>query len=511
MNTFFLHNSTPSTFLNPVPSETLPNIPTFEFDEFTQLLNDEHQESSQETQSPVNNTEPSAEPTDQDQNTSSAPTLLRRSLIQTKPLDAYITKPSSSSTTLCATVATQEVQPTFQCFVTSIVKTEDPKTFYQAIEQQHWIDAMNVELEALEANDTWDVTTLPSNKKAIGCKWLYKTKFKSDGSIERFKARLVILGCKQVYGVDYENTFAPVAKMTTIRALLAVAVVNDWMVVQMDVTNAFLHGELEEIVCMKMPVGYTHVGCRIYKEKRDSTTKTTPLTVCRLKKSLYGLKQAPRNWFSKLSITLIGLGFVQSKSDYSLFTLTNDSSITLVLAYVDDLLITGNSGSEIDYLKRMLSAKFHMKDLGELRYFLGLEVNINDAGFFVSQHKYLVDILKEFNMQAATPIKIPIDVHLRLTKEKGNPLRDPHPYQRLLGKLIYLTVTRPDIVFTVHILTQFMQQPSDAHMQDALHLLRYPVGTSTQGILLASTSAAQLHAYSDSDWATCPMTRRSTT
>ncbi|KAL8136156.1 hypothetical protein AgCh_010669 [Apium graveolens] len=214
-------------------------------------------------------------------------------------------------------------------------------------------------------------------------------KFKSDGSIERFKARLVILGYKQVYVVDYENTFAPMAKMTTIRALLAVAAVNDWMVVQMDVTNAFLHG------------------------------------------------------------------FVQSKSDYSLFTLTNDSSITLVLAYVDDLLIAGNSGSEIDDLKRMLSAKFHMKDLSELRYFLGLEVDRNDAGFFVSQHKYLVDILKEFNMQAATPMKIRKDVHLRLTKEK--------------------------------------------------------VGTSTQGILLASTSTAQLHAYSDSDWATCPMTQRSTT
>lgn len=226
---------------------------------------------------------------------------------------------------------------------------------------------------------------------------------------------------------------------------------------------------------------------------------------------MYGLKQAPRNWFDKLSTTLLSLGFVQSKSDYSLFTLTDASSITLVLAYVDDLLIAGNSGSEIADLKRMLSTKFHMKDLGELRYFLGLEVDRSEAGFFVSQHKYLVDILKEFNMQSATPLKIHVDIHLRLTKDMGNPLRDPHPYQRLLGKLIYLTVTRPDIVFTVHILTQFMQHPCDTHMQAALHLLRYLIGTSTQGILLASKSAAQLHAYSDSDWATCPMIRRSTT
>lgn len=137
---------------------------------------------------------------------------------------------------------------------------------------------------------------MPPHKKAIGYKWLYKTKFKADGSIERFKARLVVLGCKQVYGVDYENTSAPVAKMATAQALLVVSAINDWMVVQMDVTNAFLRGDLAEIVYMKLLLGYTRLECRISKTKGEFATHRTPMLVCRLKKSLYGLKQAPRNF-----------------------------------------------------------------------------------------------------------------------------------------------------------------------------------------------------------------------
>lgn len=206
--------------------------------------------------------------------------------------------------------------------------------------------------------------------------------------------------------------------MGTIRALLAVTAVYDWTVVQMDVQNAFIHGDLSEIVYMRMPLGYTHKGCRIpLTQGRDySHISTTPTLVCKLKRSLYGLKQAPRLWFSKLSSTLIELEFVQSKSDYSLFTKCKDDTITLVLVYVDDLLLASNSNEQIKLLKMMLSAKFHMKDLGNLRYFLGLEVDCSLAGFFVSQHKYLVDLLHEFNVEAATPAKILIDIHLRLNK-----------------------------------------------------------------------------------------------
>ena len=196
---------------------------------------------------------------------------------------------------------------------------------------------MNTVLEALEDNETWIVTPLPPGKTTIGCKWLYKTKYNANGSVERCKSRLVILGCNQKYGEDYIETFAPVAKMSTVRTVLDVAAIHDWYTTQMDVTNAFLHGELCENVYMKMPQGYTHPGSRI--SLNYVPEKITGSLVCKLQKSLYGLKQAPRQWFSKLSLTLMTFGYIQSKADYSLFTKTDQTHITLVLIYVDDLLI----------------------------------------------------------------------------------------------------------------------------------------------------------------------------
>jgi len=203
--------------------------------------------------------------------------------------------------------------------------------------------------------------------------------------------------------------------------------------------------------------------------------------------------------------------FEQSKSDYSLFTKVTENTITVVLVYVDDLLICGNSEAEIKKVKDLLCKVFHMKDLGELRYFLGLEIYRSDEGIFISQNKYTLDLLKEFGVANSTPVKLPMDAHLKLTPDKGDPLPDPHTYQRLLGRLIYLTLTRPDITFTVHILTQYMQAPTTAHMQAAKRLLRYLVASPGQGVLLASSSAAPLTAYCDSDWASCPTSRRSTT
>ena len=368
---------------------------------------------------------------------------------------------------------------------------------------------MNCELDALERNDTWDIVPLPPNKKAIGCKWLYKTKYLPDGSIDKYKSRLVILGCRQVQGIDYGETFAPVAKMTTVRALLAVAAINNWHAIQMDVTNAFLHGDLQETVYMKLPKGYSGIGSRI-SSNVDRNLSPNATLVCRLKKSLYGLKQAPRNWFSKLSVHLKNSGYKQSNADYSLFTAVTSSTITLILIYIDDLLIAGNSMANINSLKSVLSKSFHMKDLGNLHYFLGLEIDRSTSGFFVSQRKYILDLLKDYNMLHAKPLKLPLDIHLKLTPDKGVPLESPQAYQRLLGRLIYLTITRPDITFAVHTLAQYMQHPTNVHMQAAKRLLRYLVTNPDQGILLASSSAAQITAYCDSDWASCQSSRRST-
>lgn len=510
---FPLNNTDSQSYMVPLPTPMPPANNTMTNDDFDFDFNISNV--NEVPNSPLQSDDSHSQHDNQHSHDDSSvsPPQLRRTTRVSKPpswMQSYITKPFPTPSTNVVSVTTHQVAAEFSCFLSTLTTRPDPTCFKQAVQNPDWVRAMNIELEALESNQTWDITTLPPGKKSIGCKWLYKTKYKADGSIDRFKSRLVILGCKQVYGVDYEHTFAPVAKMTTMRALLAVAAIKDWYAVQMDVTNAFLHGDLHEVVYMKLPRGYTHIGCRITINQGEIKSVPSNL-VYRLKKSLYGLRQAPRNWFSKLSTTLKSLGFTQSLADYSLFMHTTATFITLVLVYVDDLLITGDNLAEIDHLKKMLSTQFHMKDLGELRYFLGLEISRSTAGFFVSQKKYTLDLIDEFNLSQSTPLKLPMDIHLRLSHDTGEYLHDPHPYQRMMGKLIYLTITRPDIAYSVNILTQFMQHPTVAHMEAAVKLLRYLKSNPGQGILLASTSAPELKAYCDSDWATCPMSRKSTT
>ncbi|XP_071735501.1 uncharacterized mitochondrial protein AtMg00810-like [Rutidosis leptorrhynchoides] len=254
-----------------------------------------------------------------------------------------------------------------------------------------------------------------------------------------------------------------------------------------------------------MPLGYAGKWEHIQNIPAEKSK------VCKLKKSLYGLKQAPRQWFTKLSSALLSFGYVQSKADYSLFTKKYDSQFTDVLCYVDDLLITGSSSVHIQQLKDNLKSFFHMKDLGELSYFLGLEVSKTDQWVFISQKKYTVDILKENGVLNSRPYKLLLDPNAKLQADVGTPMSDPEVYRRLIGQLIYLTVTRPDICYSVQLLSQFIQSPTSVHFQAAKHLLKYLLNAPSQGVLLAKNSSVQLKAYCDSDWASCPMTRRSTT
>ena len=221
---------------------------------------------------------------------------------------------------------------------------------------------MAAEIAALEANNTWTLTPLPPNKKSIGCKWVYKIKYKADGSIERYKARLVAKGFTQKEGIDYFEKFSPVAKMVSVKVLLAVTTIKGWFLSQLDVNNAFHHGDLDEEVYMALPQGF----------------HSQEEVVCKLNKSIYGLKQASRQWFAKFSSTLIQLGFTQSKADYSLFTRRHDDIFMILLVYVDDVLIACNDKAEVDKFKVMLDDKFKLKDLGNLKYFLGLEVARSD-------------------------------------------------------------------------------------------------------------------------------------
>ena len=382
----------------------------------------------------------------------------------------------------------------YRKFLATIISSNDPKSFKEAMKDVGWQKSMHEEIRALEENGTWTLEPLPKGKRALGSQWVYRTKYFSNGDIERLKSRLVVLGNHQEAGIDYHETFSPVAKMTTVRAFLAIAASKNWELHQMDVHNAFLHGDLEEEVYMKLPPGF---------ERSD------PNLVCRLRKSLYGLKQAPRCWFSKLVTALKGYGFLQSYSDYSLFTYTKGNVQINVLVYVDDLIISGNDSAALKTFKAYLSDCFKMKDLGVLKYFLGIEVARSSAGLFLCQRKYTLDIVSEAGLLGAKPCGFPIEQNHRLGLANGELLSNPESYRRLVGRLIYLAVTRPDLAYSVHILSQFMQEPRIEHWEAALRVVRYLKGTPGQGILLRADSDLSLQGWCDSDWAACPVTRRS--
>ncbi|KAJ4796665.1 Retroelement pol polyprotein-like [Rhynchospora pubera] len=355
---------------------------------------------------------------------------------------------------------------------------------------------MKNEIDALERNETWTLEDLPSNKVAIGCKWVYRIKYHADGRVERYKTRLVALGNRQVQGVDFTETFAPVAKMVSVRTFLAVAAAKGWELHQMDVHNGDLHGDLHEEVYIRLPPGFA---------------PSQAGKVCRLRKSIYGLRQAPRMWFSKLRVALKTYGFVQSKADYSLFTCRKGNSFLAILIYVDDLVITGDDSGAIKDFKQYMSKVFHMKDLGVLKYFLGIEIARGPAGLFLSQRKYALDMLAECSLLGAKPAATPLEQNHRLTESTSEKLKDPERYRRLVGRLIYLTITRPELCYSVHTLAQFMHDPLEAHYEATLTVMRYLKGNPGQGIVLCADDGLQLNGYCDSDWASCPTTRRSLT
>ncbi|GKC77206.1 ribonuclease H-like domain-containing protein [Tanacetum coccineum] len=292
----------------------------------------------------------------------------------------------------------------------------------------------NEEVTTLEENEIVD---LPKVRKAIGSKWIYKIKFQSSGEIDRFKARLVAEGFGQKEGIDYEEKFSPVVKMVTVRCLLSIVVSQSWPIFQLYVNNAFLYGDLDEVVYMRPPEGYFPSGNK----------------VCKLKKFLYGLKQAPRQWNAKLTSTLTENGFSQSKSDYSLFTKIDKGIFLTLLVYVDDIIITGNNVDEIEKFKVFLKSKFMIKDLGKLKYFLGIEVIDTNKGICLNHRKYVLDLLSEYGMLACKPVDTP-----------------------LLSKLVISNEA-----------------------------------TKSLGVHFVKTSGMFLKAFSDADWAKCVVTRKSVT
>eukprot|EP00253_Pinus_taeda_P029735 PITA_29735 len=368
---------------------------------------------------------------------------------------------------------------------------DDPIHFEDAIKDKKWIEAMDEEMNAIERNKTWDLVELPKGKEVIGVKWVYKTKSNAEGKIERHKARLVVKGYKQQYGRDYEETFAPVARMETVRTVLSIAAQNKWKVYQMDVKSAFLNGVLKE-----EPLGY---------EKKDQEHK-----VCRLKKALYGLKQAPRAWYSRIDFYLLENEFDKCEGEPTIYIKEKDGKILIVVLYVDDVIFTRNDDQLIKNFKSVMKEEFEMTDMGFLRYFLGIEVYQNENGIFISQARYVNEVLSRFNMQEYKAAITPTVMGLKLSREDSSKDFDPSLYKSIVGNLMYLTATRPDIMFAVSLISRFMERLKEAHWQAAKRILRYVKGTKRFGILYNVSEHSDLVGYIDSDWAGSVDDRKST-
>ena len=374
----------------------------------------------------------------------------------------------------------------------------EPATYFDAInspEAEEWLEAMKDEMNSLSALGTWSYVEVSDKdkKKALPVKWVYKIKLNEIGEIDRFKARLVAKGFRQIYGIDYTEVYAPVSKHATLRYLLAVAVHKGMEIHQMDVSTAFLHGNLEEKVFTQQPEGF-HVG--------------GPNVVCRLHKALYGLKQAPRAWYHTFSAALIGAGYAVSDADPSLFILNKGAGdIIYLLLYVDDILLFSEKMDNINTAKALLKSHFAVKDLGEARHFLGMQITLerDDSGKLcavkLSNEKLIIDILESFNMADCKTKSVPLDPGMKLHKGDSDPLPSDNRYRELVGGLLYLSTTvRPDISHVSGLLGRFSSAPTTHHWSAGMHVLRYLAGTKTLGLTWVEGKSG-MEGFVDSDFA----------
>ena len=337
---------------------------------------------------------------------------------------------------------------------------------------------------------------------------MFKVKTNADGEIERYKARLVAKGFSQVEGIDYTETFAPVAKYGSIRCVLALAAQLDLEVHQMDVKTAFLNGDLEEEIYMRQPPGY------ITDETKDKVWK--------LKKCLYGLKQAPRMWWIKLDAYLQSIGFTRGTADHSIYVRRSGQELVILTVYVDDLLIASNQMDAVKRTKEELKSRFEMSDMGEAHYILGIRITRDRANrkIYLSQAKYVKKVLSKFGMEDCKPISTPLEVNQKLSKSMSPQTAEDRdymatvPYRQAVGSLMHAMIgTRPDICFAVGAVSKFMSDPGKEHWTAVKRILRYLRGTQDYQLELSgsdNSTTVVLHGYCDSDWGGNPDDRRST-
>ncbi|GJS39130.1 putative ribonuclease H-like domain-containing protein [Tanacetum coccineum] len=380
--------------------------------------------------------------------------------------------------------------------VNSTFTLKEPKKVSQALADESWVEAMQEELLQFKLQEVWVLCDLPEGKRVIGTKWVFRNKRDERGTIIKNKARLVAQGYRQEEGVDYDEVFAPVARIEAIRLFLAFASFMGFTVYQMDVKSAFLYGNITEEVYVKQPPGFEDPA--------------HPNKVYRVVKALYGLHQAPRAWYERLSTFLLKHGYRRGAIDKTLFIKKDRRDIMLVQVYVDDIIFGSTKSSMVKDFEDLMQKEFKMSSMGELTFFLGLQVKQSNGGIFLSQDKYVKDILNKFDFRTIKPASTPIEAHKSLGKDEEGEDVDVHLYRSMIGCLMYLTASRPDIMFAVCLCARFQVTPKVSHLHAVKRIFRYLKHQPNLGLWYPKDSPFHLEAFSDSDYAGDNHDRRST-
>ncbi|WJZ85230.1 hypothetical protein VitviT2T_004776 [Vitis vinifera] len=364
----------------------------------------------------------------------------------------------------------------------------EPQTFKEAVNSTEglmWKEAIKSEIDSILQNHTWELVDLPPGCKPLSSKWIFKRKMKVDGSIDKYKARLVIKGYRQTEGLDYFDTYSPVTRINSIRMVLAIAALRNLEIYQMDVKTAFLNGDLDEEIYMEQPEGFSAPG----QEKK----------VCKLVKSLYGLKQASKQWHEKFDNVMLSHGFKINECDKCVYVKDTEHGYVIVCLYVDDMLIVGSDDKMITSTKNMLNSRFDMKDMGLADVILGIKIKRTSDELILSQSHYVDKILGKFDKDNSGVARTPMDVTLHLSNNKGESVSQVE-YSRVIGSLMYLmSCTRPDIAYAVSKLSRYTSNPGAKHWQGIIRVLKYLRFTRDYGLHYTRYPAV-LEGYSDANW-----------
>nr|KAJ0186081.1 hypothetical protein LSAT_V11C900483530 [Lactuca sativa] len=382
------------------------------------------------------------------------------------------------------------------CMYVNFVSMILPDKVHTALQDADWIKAMQEELNEFKRHNVWTLVPIPSGKSITGTRWVYRNKVDKDGIITRNKARLVAQGFTQIESIDYGETFALVARIEAIRLFLAYASYMNFIVYQMDVKTAFLHGVLEEEVFLNQPPGFVD--------------KDHPDYVYRLDKAVYGLKQAPRAWYETLTSYLLENGYRRGAIDNTLFIKNKGSDMVLVQIYVDDIIFGSQNETLSKEFAEIMSQRFEMSMMGKMTFFLGLEVQQQKTGISICQSKYISDLLVKYSLSDCKPASTPVSKTDKLHADPTGTDVNHSLYRGMIGSLLYLTASRPDIMFGTILCARFQANPKESHLMAVKRIFRYLKGTQNLALWYPRDSAFELYGYADSDYAGCNLDKKST-